>query len=387
MDDLREHLKEIEGLPQPDLWHDIEDRASRGGDALTLDREASPTVGRRVRAGIAAVLIFFIAASFAWVGLRHLSSGQPSDQIADREARIPIPRPQAMVAGNDAVWVVSGTTSGEEQLWRIDTATNQATLIPGTTGVFSTAAVGEGAVWVITCRPSPPHECATTSLLKIDPASGHILARAPLPSAGFQVTTGLGFVWVDIYQELLKVDPASMRIVARLPGPFDQIGVADGYLWALGGGGRGLRKIDPSTGLDVQVGGVHGDCSLLATETSVWVTSCKGGRPGTGPDHLFVVDPSTSKLRYQVPFEGGVLSYDGAHPWVSRSTESGASLQQLDPATGSPTEIVVDVPFGSQPWMRHGIGASFIDTVIGSGSFWLTNLDLNDVVRVPLPRT
>jgi hypothetical protein len=387
MDDLRERLDDIEAFVPPDLWDDIEGRASHTVIDRTPEYQATPSAGRRVTAGIVAAAIFFIVAGFAWLGLRQLTPGPPaSDQPSNREARISIPRPQAMAAGSGAVWVVSGTQGGQQQLWRIDTATNGARLILGTRGVFTTPAVGEGAVWLITCRASSTQECATTWLLKIDPGSGHILARAKLPSPG-EVTAGLGFVWVAVNGELLKVDPVSLRIVARVPGRFGEPGVASGYLWGLGGGGRGLRRVDPSTGLDRRVEGVRGDCLLLASETSVWVTSC-GGRPGAGPNHLFAVDPSTGRIQYRLPFEFGGLSYDGDHLWVSRSTESGASLEQLDPSTGMPTGIVVQVSAEAQPWIDHRrIGSPFIDSVIGSGSFWLSQVDLNDVVRVPVPGT
>jgi hypothetical protein len=383
MNEAKQRLSSLDLLDPPEQWSDIERRTPVEKGSLA-GYPPSSAMGRRVRAGLAAAAVFVLAAGFAWVGLRHLTSRPAAE---DRSARIGVPTPQAMAAGDGAVWVVS-TSANDNQLWRIDPVTNRTRLVPGTTGVFGGPAVGEGATWVVTCQPSSTLECATSTLLKIDPASGRVIDRAELPSGGFTTTAGLGYVWVTTNDSLLKVDPVSLRVVATLPGRFEQVGIADGYLWTLGGATPGLHQIDPTSNRVVRVIDVHATCTLLATKVAVWATSCQGGLPpGSPPDHLVAVDPATGKLIYRVAFNFGELSYDGAHLWVSRATNSGASIQQLEPTTGSPTGVVLQVASGSHPWIQHGIGPAAIFTVVESKSFWLTHLDANDVVRVPVPHS
>ena len=272
-------------------------------------------------------------------------------------------------------------------LWRIDPATNEATRLPNTRGA-EWPAVGEDAVWVTDCEAAD-NPCVHPSVLKLDPSTGATLASIRLPGYGEQITTGLGSVWVSTSAGLVKIDALSAKVAATFPLKATLVGTAAGSVWASGHWSRfpGVAKVDPRTGKVDHVVRVHDPCTFLATDHGIWVASCQGGLGGAGPDHLTKLDPVTGKVAYRIPLDHwGELAFAAGYLWMSRSLDNGrVEVDQRDPTTGLPTGVVVSVSPGEHPWEDFGIGGPAIFTAVGDGSFWLTHVDADAVVRVPIP--
>ena len=126
------------------------------------------------------------------------------------------PHSYTVVAGGDALWVVStggrGATSGLVQ--RIDVRTGQivARVSVGPGARF--AAFGEGALWTMNSGDS--------TVSRVDARTNREVARIKLGdgAGGGDIAVGAGRVWVRSYQILLaEIDPATNRVVARYREP------------------------------------------------------------------------------------------------------------------------------------------------------------------------
>jgi hypothetical protein len=365
-----------------DLWPEIERR-------LSLPAPRAHRARRRVAAVVAAAVLAVVF-SLALFGLTRMLRQRPVLIGAGDIARISVPEPQPLVAGEGAVWVV-GARSNEGELWRIDPATNQAQPVPGTEGAWWPAA-GEGAAWVTTCHRNDQTDCAEADLLRIDPSLGAVTSSFTLPGPPVAIAAGLGSVWVSSNERLLKIHPRSMSLVGSFSIHTDLLGIADGYLWATieGSGVPGVAKIDPATGRIVAQVPFHDPCTFGASDQLVIVASCQGGRPyGTGPDRLAGIDPATAEVQFDVPLSSyGDLAFTDGHPWIAAWTDSPerVRVQQLDPSTGRPTDVSASVRPGPEPWIEIGFGAPSVFIAVSGDSFWLTHVDAKDVVRVRIPK-
>jgi hypothetical protein len=337
---------------------------------------------------VAAVGIAFIF-GLSLYALTGLIGGRGASVGSGGIVRVPVPAPQPLAAGEGAVWVVGGL-SDQGGLWRVDPTTDRARLVAGTEGAWWPA-TGEGAAWVTTCRPGDKTDCARADLLRIDPASGTLTASLRLPAPPMQIAAGLGSVWISADQHLLKIDPVSMSIVGEIPLHTNLLGTAGGFLWATvgGAGATGVDKIDPSTGRVLAHIPFGDPCTFAASGDLVAVASCQGGLPpGSGPDHLVGIDPSTATVLYDVPLSSyGGLAFAAGYPWIASWTKDPerVEVRQLDASTGLPTGVSVSLGPGPRPWMELGMGAPGVFVATSDGSFWLTHVDADDVVRVDVP--
>jgi streptogramin lyase len=161
-------------------------------------------------------------------------TGSSSDQILRRyssqtgveQATIPLPSPSArgIVFDFGSIWIAG---LQDEQLYRIDPATNQ---IVGTIELQSrpvTLTSGEGSVWV--------REFDGT-VQRIDGSSGELLATfATDASGGYgDIVVGGGIVWTNSAAvPLVQIDPRTNSQRARFDAP---PGAAMGYRMTYGGG-------------------------------------------------------------------------------------------------------------------------------------------------------
>jgi DNA-binding SARP family transcriptional activator len=105
-------------------------------------------------------------------------------------------------------------------------------------------AVGEGAVWVLTCgicNLGPKAYAQHQILVKVDPDTLQVLKRIPLDRKTDYVTIGAGSVWLSARDDrfVRQLDPTTYRIVRAIP----------------------LRKGKGAT-----------TCGMTATPTAIWVT-------------------------------------------------------------------------------------------------------------------
>src|SRR6266516_7314315 len=185
--------------------------------------------GRRLDAALAVALIAAaVIAVMLGRGSRPAASpaGRPGTAAApallpsSMRARIPLPfgQPGGMTMLGSTAWISDWSAS---QIAGVDLAAGQVarTLQVGDQRdepVSMTS--GAGSLWVLDF--SGP-------LLRIDPASGAITRRFPVPGLGADVAYGDGFIWVITdepaagggHEHLYKIDPSRNVIVKASPIP------------------------------------------------------------------------------------------------------------------------------------------------------------------------
>jgi Tol biopolymer transport system component len=124
--------------------------------------------------------------------------------------------PESITAANGLVYV-GGNDPGTGALFlkRIDPATNAATPILRTSGYACDGKAADGDhVWLAT------EGCDGNSIADVDAASASIVARVDLGAPMFQVSIGVGSVWVVTGKnELIRIDPATHSITGRIAFP------------------------------------------------------------------------------------------------------------------------------------------------------------------------
>jgi DNA-binding SARP family transcriptional activator/streptogramin lyase len=137
--------------------------------------------------------------------------------------------PRAMVAGDDALWVLDSAG----RVFRIDPGTNRvaaAFRIGAAPQSPAGLAIGEGAVWVL--------DTSARHLLRVDPATNEVAASIPVNVGPMDaVAAGGGAVWVTqrTHGAVLRIDPATNQVAAttRLGHAIElgTIGFGAGRVW------------------------------------------------------------------------------------------------------------------------------------------------------------
>jgi streptogramin lyase len=130
---------------------------------------------------------------------------------------------------------------------------------------------GSGSMLVATCR-------VDNVILRIDPASGAVIARRSIASPGFAVTSGTD-MWVDTSEGVQRLD-TGLRTTAVYPelvvGLGGDLAVDDtGAIWARQQSGF-LLRIDPNRNAVVEQVTASPSLSggsLLITGDSIWTTA------------------------------------------------------------------------------------------------------------------
>jgi virginiamycin B lyase len=265
-------------------------------------------------------------------------------------------------------------------------------------------AFGDGTVWALTCDSgcSGDRRDSTGSALRIDPASGEVLASVSLSNPS-KIALGEDGVWVISFWDdtVTRIDPGTLQVVATIelelpfavcescPGPRDflpfDLVVGEGAVWV--DTARGVvARIDPATNEVAATITVPGDSTgeLAVGGGSVWVTEDVLG--------LYRVDPATNQIRAEITVDddegrrlavdqvvvgGDVLYAQGV--WARRTTSSGheefvfadrgAAIARIDPASDQPTS---QFPIGDQPRLM----------AFDSGALWLWDSGGTSLERV-----
>jgi glutamine cyclotransferase len=402
MDDVRNLVRQVNGVRAPDLWPEIEGRHPR-----TPQPDRAP-----VRRAVTAVVALVIGAGGVVLAYRAFD-GRPPEPAAGTNAN---PRVTAEIPVDPDRWLMEissagGTTwvgsarSGLEDptLIRIDHATNEIVAsIPLRAPVWGAGlAATDDAVWVAT----PGY------LDRIDPATNEIVASVPLPPGGpVAIAADEEGVWVGVLDEtatVVRVDPGSNEIVAEIPvgdaltGNSDQIEIGAGAVWLLGprllddgdppvlreepavpGSERGgdLVRIDPSTNEVVATIPVEG-LGMAVGGDVVWVSSTADGVLDS-PDEQWIarrVDPATNEA--SPPIEGdlrGILAVTDEGIWLASYDRSAEGrdpvwIRRIDPAT---MDVDADGP-RIEPYFHDAAfdGASRTIWVSGAESVFRVDLD------------
>jgi hypothetical protein len=242
-------------------------------------------------------------------------------------------------------------------------------------------AFGDGSVWALTCDSgcSGDRRDSTGSALRIDPASGKVLASVSLSNPS-KIAVGEGGVWVISFWDdtVTRIDPATSHVVATIelelpfavcencPGPRDflpyDVAVGEGAVWIDTARGV-LARIDPATNRvenmirlpaespqDVAVGGgaVWVAMNLLGVYMIDSATDQVAAR--------IVVDESPDRRLSvgQVVVGGGSVWVQGG--WARKTTDSeghevyvsvpGAAIAKIDPFTDRSAALL---PVGDTP--------------------------------------
>jgi virginiamycin B lyase len=246
--------------------------------------------GNRVVATIAVPrgqAVLAVGARAVWVASSSDNSVSRIDPATNEvAATIAVDRqPSGIAVAAGSVWVASAL---DDTVSRIDPASNQvvATIpIPGQGSALSLAAAG-GSVWVSGSR----------GLSRIDPAGNRV---TPVDVCCGELAAGAGGLWVanGMDRTVLRVDPASGRVVARVPvppaaapeGPFG-IAAAGGAVWVTSetvepkpGDASLLWRVDAASNRfagTLRVGTVgrnHISPTVAAGQDAVWVTVADAG--------------------------------------------------------------------------------------------------------------
>ncbi|HEX9377261.1 MAG TPA: hypothetical protein VGB19_13620 [Actinomycetota bacterium] len=238
--------------------------------------------------------------------------------------------------------------------------------------------VGEGSVWV----SGQTEEGGTGDLVRLDPATGDVLARIPMRGiptwevGGGGMAVGLGSIWVVSLDEegtiLQRIDPASNRladVIPVLPGTSGaDVWVDETGIWVLvfGAADTGMEvvRIDPETfsvgdPITLETRWAHW---LFRAGRSVWVLG-DAPEPGRGVvvDTLYRIDPSTGRVTtITLPDSSWTPAVSGDSVWLSlgdnRIVELDASTATVGPPIQVPVACCYDAFAGD-----------------GSGGVWVAN--------------
>jgi len=271
-------------------------------------------------------------------------------------ARIPTSTyaaPCGAAAGGRFVWV---SEYAAPYLLKIDPRTNRvvakAAIGQGSCGL----AAGNGSLWV--------EDTSSSTVSRVSIATGRRIKAIRVGITPYDATFAYGAAWVTAYMtgELERIDPARNRVVKRwkLPQATGVVG-AFGSIWATGPGG--VIRVDPVT--NAVVGTIHvegGAAWTAASADAVWATS---------PAGLVRLDPETNAVVATIalpgaPYLGDPAVLDGM-VWVPQIRKN--SIAVVDPASNT---VVQTVKAGAGP---------FVVTAI-DGEAWVPSWKGHDIWRI-----
>ncbi|HZJ48393.1 MAG TPA: hypothetical protein VFD97_05090 [Acidimicrobiia bacterium] len=237
-------------------------------------------------------------------------------------------RPLAVFIANDALWVHSGGSAGEEMLYRIDPATLEVT-----------GSLGMGG------------ECCIGGIVESD---GYLwVSYSDIPSGPREETEEVDDMVFDLTNEIRKVDPNELAVVETIPLAGDtyrpgdtvlgDLLSAEGYLWSTRPTAGYVDRIDPSSGRveSVELNRLT-PSALIHFEGSVWAWDLNGST-------LVPIDPLSLKVGDVSDMKEvlGAGPVEGAGSlWVASQSED---RQELDSILRIDTSESVPVPVPSEP--------------------------------------
>jgi YVTN family beta-propeller protein len=216
-------------------------------DPATTEVVATIEVGR-ASSGLA------VGAGAVWVSSSQDGTVARIDPATNRVvATIPVgPAPAAVTVAAGVLWVALP----DNGLGRIDPASNRSTVVNVPGCCAGELAAGEGALWVANRGDG--------TLVRVDPVTGRVAARVPLPKTGdqrpHQVAVGEGAVWVTSTSPrrqarnlLWRVDPVSNQVTGTLDlGPTsaggipNRVAAGNGAVWVGGSTQGSILRLEPT---------------------------------------------------------------------------------------------------------------------------------------------
>jgi virginiamycin B lyase len=265
--------------------------------------------------------------------------------------------PDWSVMAKDAVWITSARANHVVQLLP---ETGKPGLMVDIPKPCSGLAYGWDSVWV----PS----CGERKLLRLDEATGKVIAEIPADPANSEgsIAVGAGSVWLVVKPStLIRVDPKKNAVVAtlELPSESEDPAFGEGYLWITSFGHDQLLKVDPKTNKVVATIAVGPQPRFLTVGAGAVWTLNQGD--GTISRVAAKTDKLVATIECGIPGTGGDITFGAGSVWA---TLYGFPLTQVDAKTNIPVK----------QWAgKGGDGLRF-----GFGSLWLSNGGQQNVWRV-----
>jgi DNA-binding beta-propeller fold protein YncE len=273
----------------------------------------------------------------------------------------------SVASGAGSLWV----TTENRRLLRLDPATGQvvASIALPDSEWPENVAFGEGAAWVAVASGDTVGHPELDSVLRVDPSTNAIASRIPVGHSPEGIAFTPGAVWVaDHRSEVAGKSPTGMFSVSR-------VDVASGRETA-------RVRVETRVTADDQARFCCGPQGATAAAGAVWVADPTAG----GPGDAFVVrlDPATNAVVATIPLQGnhacGDIAADDEGVWIAAACDD-TIVTRIDPHTNHVVaKIVLDSLAGS---LGIGLGA-----VWASSYKALNRIDprTNTVVaRTPIP--
>lgn len=150
----------------------------------------------------------------------------------------------AVVFGEDALWVTSDGDAAKGRLTRVNPYNNGVIEVIDVGPNPGRLAVGEGGVWTLNRGTGSSGATVT----RVDPATNKVVATITLgDSSSGEIAAGLGSVWISAPGvPLIRIDPRTNRAVQRFTGEGGgAVLVAHGSLW-IAAGPQLTWRLDPA---------------------------------------------------------------------------------------------------------------------------------------------
>jgi streptogramin lyase len=276
-----------------------------------------------------------------------------------------------LIAVTAAIVVLAGGGTGQA----VPAARMHIVAAIANAGMVGGMAFGASSMWA--------SDVQHTTILRIDPATNHVLARVPIGKPlGFVdntdqvdgwIAVGDGFVWAtdQWHNRIVRIAPAADRVVAtvRVASPWD-VAVADGAVWVPQFEPYAVARIDEAKNAVVKrIPGV-GPTAVAAGAGSIWIVMHRA-------DDLVRIDPQTNGVLATIPLrqatspERAYFAFGSV--WVSDGNETNAILR-IDPATNRVVAVI------------HPPG-SFFSNAVFAGGHWLWDVSDAGVVYKIDPTT
>ncbi|HEX6026628.1 MAG TPA: protein kinase [Solirubrobacter sp.] len=268
--------------------------------------------------------------------------------------------PSNAAVGEGAIWVLSSET---DTISRLDPRTRKIVSTIAVPGVPSDIATGAGAVWV--GMTGGRQEVNTTgSISKIDPATGKVVRTVRLPGKGNSwasvgypgIAVGDGFVWaINPKGAISRIDPRSVRVVGEVDTFTRRLAAGKEGVWFVDG--NAVRRVDPRTsrpGQRIPSGSSQLE-AIAVGAGSIWATT-----RGDGLVWRFEPGPNPVARSIDVSAGSGYIAFGAGAVWVANYIDG--SVSRIDPRTN---RVTSRSPIGPVQALAVGEGAAWV-TVAGA---------------------
>jgi len=273
--------------------------------------------------------------------------------VGSMPAASPLPTPQARfvnlpelpgaaAATGDQLWIAG---YGVGRLYRVSGAAQLDVLaIP----------IGNPHLLQPACEPGTVHDAPTGSFLP---------RRCDLPSG---VAVGAGTVWTgrNDRQAVLRLDPASGRVVATIPVGFHVFNLAAdaASVWVVSFEDNMVARIDPATNtVTVRQSLLHAPSGVVIADGSAWISR-------SGNATVVRLDAMTGALQAEIPVGRRPLPLAVGTGSIWVRCEQDSTVSRIDPSTNRVVATIPVDPF---------YGLDGVDSMVTSaGGVWISGLNL-----------